>query len=196
MFQKLSTDMESIQTKVQIIQDSFRRLAYLRPGMGPDLGEFEFTVVGIHFTNLIVAGSAKDLDNLHQLVHSTLTWEDGLTEQELREHTTRWPDVWNKWKQWEGRGKVRSRLSESKRNNSDEIKRGHEYKVSNVEADQQKWKHFFNFPNQTVKRIIKGQYIQVQIKIPASAVKRLMCECSREDHTFSCQQDNQKENTW
>lgn len=67
--------------------------AYLWPGMGLNLGELEFSIVGVHVTDLFVRGSAEDLDDLHQLVDSAVPREDGLSQKQLREHTARRPDV-------------------------------------------------------------------------------------------------------
>ena len=45
----------------------------LAPGVGCDLGELELGVVGVHAVDLFPGGGTQDLDDLHQLVHSTLT---------------------------------------------------------------------------------------------------------------------------
>ena len=41
--------------------------------MGLDLGKLELSVVRVHGMDLLTAGCAQDLDDLHQLVHPTLT---------------------------------------------------------------------------------------------------------------------------
>ena len=53
---------------------------YLIPGVGLDLRELELSVVGVHLSYLLLGGRPEDLDDLHQLVDSTVTWEDGLAQ--------------------------------------------------------------------------------------------------------------------
>lgn len=55
--------------------------------MSFDLREFEFAVVGIHLTDLLMRGCAQYFDDLHQLIDTAVTREDGLTEEEFRKHT-------------------------------------------------------------------------------------------------------------
>ena len=62
---------------------------YLRPGVGFDLREFELLVVGVHFSYLFSCGRAKHLDDLDKLVDTTVAWEDGLSEQQFGQHTSR-----------------------------------------------------------------------------------------------------------
>ena len=61
-----------------------------------DLWELELSVVGVHLSDLLLGGGAEDLDDLHQLVHTTVSREDWLTQQQLCKHTTCTPDVWEK----------------------------------------------------------------------------------------------------
>ncbi len=58
-----------------------------------DLGELEFAVLRVHATDLIVGRRAQHLDDLNELIHSTVAGEDGLTQQQLCEHAARRPDV-------------------------------------------------------------------------------------------------------
>ena len=62
------------------------------------LWELKLGVVGVHLSDLLLGGGAEDLDDLHQLVHTTVSWEDWLTQQQLRKHTTCTPDIWEKRK--------------------------------------------------------------------------------------------------
>lgn len=66
---------------------------HLIPGMSLDLGELELRVVGVHLSDLFLGGCPQDLDDLDQLIHSTVPWEDGLTQQELCKHTPCTPDI-------------------------------------------------------------------------------------------------------
>ena len=61
-----------------------------------DLWELELSVVGVHLSDLLLGGGAKDLDDLYQLVHTTVSQEDWLTQQQLCKHTTCTPDVWER----------------------------------------------------------------------------------------------------
>eukprot|EP01018_Ginkgo_biloba_P009522 Gb_01804 [translate_table: standard] len=45
----------------------------LVPGMSLDLWKFELSIIRIHAFDFLACWSAKDLDNLHKLIHSTLT---------------------------------------------------------------------------------------------------------------------------
>ena len=56
---------------------------YLGPGMGFNLGEFELCVVGVHLLDLFSRRCSKNLDNLHKLVHSTVSGEDGLAKHQF-----------------------------------------------------------------------------------------------------------------
>ena len=53
---------------------------HLIPRVCLDLGELEFCVVGVHLSYLLLGGCAQHLDDLHQLVHSAVPGEDGLTQ--------------------------------------------------------------------------------------------------------------------
>lgn len=68
--------------------------AHLVPGVSLDLGELEFGVVGVHGANLLLSGCAEDLDDLYQLVHSRVSREDWLAQQQLCKHASCTPDVW------------------------------------------------------------------------------------------------------
>ena len=67
--------------------------SYLGPGVRLDLGKLELCVVRIHLLDLFPGGGAQDLDDLHQLVHSAVPGEDGLTQHELSKDAARGPDV-------------------------------------------------------------------------------------------------------
>ena len=54
---------------------------YLIPGVCLDLRELELCVVGVHLSNLLLGRGAEDLDDLYQLVHTTVSWEDWLSKQ-------------------------------------------------------------------------------------------------------------------
>ena len=43
------------------------------------LWELKLSVVGVHLSDLLLGGGAEDLDDLYQLVHTTVSWEDQLT---------------------------------------------------------------------------------------------------------------------
>lgn len=58
-----------------------------------DLWEFEFRVIGVHFSDLFFCWCAQDFDDLYQLVYATVPREDGLAQQQLSKHTTSTPDV-------------------------------------------------------------------------------------------------------
>ena len=62
--------------------------------MSLDLRELELLVVGIHFTDLISGWCPKHLDDLDKLVHSTVTREYRLTQQQLCHHSACRPDVY------------------------------------------------------------------------------------------------------
>jgi hypothetical protein len=47
--------------------------------MGFYLWEFELRVVGIHLSDLLPRGGAENLDDLDELIHTRVPWEDGLT---------------------------------------------------------------------------------------------------------------------
>ena len=53
---------------------------HLIPRVCLDLRELEFGVVGVHLSYLFLGGRAQDLDDLHQLVYSAVTGEDGLAQ--------------------------------------------------------------------------------------------------------------------
>jgi len=46
-----------------------------------DLRKLELLVVGVHLTDLISGWSAKDLNDLHELIHPTVTRKDWLTKK-------------------------------------------------------------------------------------------------------------------
>ena len=61
--------------------------------MAADLGELELCVGAVHGPNVLAARRAEDLDDLHQLVHAALAWEEGRAQQQLRAHAARGPNV-------------------------------------------------------------------------------------------------------
>ena len=63
-------------------------ITYLVEGMRLDLRELVLHVVGVHGANLFPGRGAKHLDDLHQLVDTRLTGEEGLAEHQFRHHTT------------------------------------------------------------------------------------------------------------
>ena len=66
---------------------------YLVEGVGLDLGELVFHVVGVHGANLIASGSSQDLDDLNQLVDTRLTGEQRLAKHELSHDAASGPDI-------------------------------------------------------------------------------------------------------
>ena len=52
---------------------------YLIPRVWFDLGEFEFSVVRVHLLDLFSGGRAQHLDDLHQLIYTTVSREDWRT---------------------------------------------------------------------------------------------------------------------
>ena len=66
---------------------------YLLPRMRLDLRELKFGVVGIHLTDLLPCRRTKYLYDLHQLIHARITWEDGLSQQQLRQHAAGTPNI-------------------------------------------------------------------------------------------------------
>jgi hypothetical protein len=60
---------------------------YLTERMRLDLGELVLHVVGVHGTNLISGRRAEDFNDLHELVNTRLSREQGLTKHELCHHT-------------------------------------------------------------------------------------------------------------
>lgn len=58
-----------------------------------DLREFELGVVRIHFFDLLSGGRAQDLDDLHQLIHSGISGENGLSEHQLGKDTSGTPNI-------------------------------------------------------------------------------------------------------
>jgi hypothetical protein len=63
------------------------------PRMRADLGKLELGVVRIHSSNLLAGWCSQHLDDLNQLVNSTLPWEEWLAEKHLRRHTPRAPNI-------------------------------------------------------------------------------------------------------
>mmetsp|Transcript_104835 Transcript_104835/g.254445 ORF Transcript_104835/g.254445 Transcript_104835/m.254445 type:complete len:282 (-) Transcript_104835:109-954(-) len=61
--------------------------------MGLDLWELELRVVWVHGHQLFASRRAQNLDDLDQLVHAALAWEDRLSEDELGRHAGGGPDV-------------------------------------------------------------------------------------------------------
>ena len=53
---------------------------YLGPRMGFDLRELELCVIWVHLLDLLSGGGAQHLDNLHQLVHPTISRKYWLAE--------------------------------------------------------------------------------------------------------------------
>lgn len=68
-------------------------MTYLVEGMGLDLGEFVFHVIGVHRADLFPSRSTKNLDDFHQLVNSRFTGEEGLSQHQLSHHTTGRPHI-------------------------------------------------------------------------------------------------------
>jgi hypothetical protein len=66
---------------------------YSVPGVSLDLRELELGVVFVHGLNLLAGGRAQHLDDLHQLIHATLAWEQRLAQQELCQHAAHGPNV-------------------------------------------------------------------------------------------------------
>lgn len=66
---------------------------YLTPWMGLNLWKFELCVIGVHLSYLLLCGCTKNLDDLNQLIHTTVSWEDWLTKQQLCKHTPSTPYV-------------------------------------------------------------------------------------------------------
>jgi hypothetical protein len=60
---------------------------YLTERMRLDLGKLVLHVVGVHGTNLVSGRRAEDFDDLHELVNTGLSREQGLTKHELCHHT-------------------------------------------------------------------------------------------------------------
>ena len=61
--------------------------------MGADLRELELGVVGVHLAQLLAGRRAQHLDDLHQLVDAAVPREDGLSQQQLSQHTAGAPHV-------------------------------------------------------------------------------------------------------
>ena len=61
--------------------------------MGLDLGELVLHVVRVHRLDLLARRRPKDLDDLDQLVDTTLSWEERLPEHQLRHNASGGPDV-------------------------------------------------------------------------------------------------------
>lgn len=59
------------------------RPEYFVPGVGADLREFEFLVVGVHLADLFAGGCAEDFDDFDELVHARVAWKYWLAQQEL-----------------------------------------------------------------------------------------------------------------
>ena len=57
------------------------------------LREFEFSIVRIHCHNLFLGWGSEDLYYLNELVYTALSWEQGLTEEELGDDTSYTPYV-------------------------------------------------------------------------------------------------------
>lgn len=69
---------------------------YLVEGMRLDLRELVFHVIGVHGANLFPSRGAKNLDDLHQLVNSRFTREEGLPQHQLGHHAASRPHIWGK----------------------------------------------------------------------------------------------------
>ena len=65
----------------------------LLPGQWLYLREFILCVVGVHGKDLLTGRRTEDFDYFHQLVNSTLSWEDGLTKHKLCDNTAYRPNV-------------------------------------------------------------------------------------------------------
>lgn len=57
------------------------KYSYLLPWVTLDLRELELCVIRIHLPDLVPGRSTEHLDDLHQLIHTAVSWEDGLTQQ-------------------------------------------------------------------------------------------------------------------
>ena len=58
-----------------------------------DLRELVFHVVGVHRLDLFSGRRAKNFDDFHQLIDTTLAGEEWLAQHQLRHHTARRPYV-------------------------------------------------------------------------------------------------------
>ena len=67
---------------------------YLGPRVRFYLRELEFRVVGIHLAYLFPGWSPKNLDDLDQLIYSTVSREDGLRQQHFSQYTPCGPDIY------------------------------------------------------------------------------------------------------
>ncbi|GIX61716.1 26S proteasome regulatory subunit [Babesia caballi] len=72
-----------------------RRVPGEHPGEvgGPDVGERDVVVVGVHGVHLVQGGSAQHLNYLHQLVYRRVPREHGLAQKQLPDDTPDGPHV-------------------------------------------------------------------------------------------------------
>jgi len=63
------------------------------PGERTDLGEAVLCIVRVHGENLLALWSAKDFNNLYQLVDSGLARENWLSQHQFCDHTADGPNV-------------------------------------------------------------------------------------------------------
>ena len=62
---------------------------YFRERMGFDLWEFVLHIIRVHGLDLLPRRCPQNLDDLHQLVDTTLTREQGLAQHQLSHDTSR-----------------------------------------------------------------------------------------------------------
>jgi len=53
---------------------------YPRPWMSFDLWKLELLIVGVHLSDLLSCRCTEDFDDLYQLIHATVSWEDWFTD--------------------------------------------------------------------------------------------------------------------
>ena len=77
----------------EVGREEVPRFEDLGPGVGLNLRELVVCVVLVHRHDLLLGGGAEDLDDLHQLVHAAVSGEEGLAEEEFREHAAHRPYI-------------------------------------------------------------------------------------------------------
>lgn len=78
-FWVLTTMNKTPFLKTKKLLSGTKGLTYLLPGVRLDLRKLELSVVGVHLTYLLTSRGAQHLDDLHQLVYTWISREDGLT---------------------------------------------------------------------------------------------------------------------
>lgn len=66
---------------------------HLLPGMSLNLRELELAVVRVHRVNHFSSRCAQNFNNFDQLVHTWLSWEQGLAQQQLGHNATNRPHI-------------------------------------------------------------------------------------------------------